>query len=1005
MTSIDGSFRTDSDSSDAEHYRRQLETVAENATLALFIMDEHQRCTYMNRAAEEMTGFRLTELQGKELHYYVHHTRPDGSHYPLEECPIDQAFPQNMREQGEEVFVHKDGHLYPVRFTASPIRRDGETVGTIIEARDITAKRAREAALRQEQERYRFLAETIPAQVWTAQPDGNLDYVSARAARYFGIPAEQLLAEGWRTVLHPDDLPLAAERWTRSLSTGEPYEVEFRLRAADGEYRWHLARADAMRGDGGEITAWFGVNADVHDRKVAVAERDAALRAAEFERERLAAVFRHAPAFISTVVGPDHVFEMANPPYYQLVGHRDIIGKPVREALPEAVGRGFVEILDHVYTTGGRREGIETPVQLQPAPNLPTEDRFVNFVYEPLRASGGEVYGVLGYSVDVTEIVLSRQRVEEQAAELESQTDELRAQSVRLEETQVELEVSNEELQEANAELGARIREVEEARREADASRALLDAFFHAAPLAAGFVDPELRYRRINSTLASISRVGVEGALGRPCSQVAPRMGAAPHFAAVLESGEALLNVDLAAGEAHYAASYFPVKDADGAVLGVGMVALDVTEQRAAERAQAEQATMVDTLHRVGKAVAGELEVARIVQEVTDAATLMTGARFGAFFYNVLDEKGEAYTLYTISGVPREEFSRFPMPRNTAIFSPTFHGEGVVRSDNITRDARYGKNEPYFGMPQGHLPVTSYLAVPVISRGGEVLGGLFFGHEQEGVFTEQHERLTMGIAGWAAVAMDNAALYEAEHRARAEAERANRVKSEFLATMSHELRTPLNATIGYAELLMAGIPERIPDASQEQVRRIALSGRHLLELIEEILTFSRLEAGEERFDAEPVDLATLMEEASALTEPLALTKGIGFETHAPEAPGTIVTDHRKVRQILLNLLGNAVKFTDAGRVALTLEVIGDEAYFRVDDSGSGIAAEHLERIFDPFWQVEVGPTRRAGGTGLGLSVTRRLARLIGGEVEVVSRVGQGSTFTLRLPRAAVAAAE
>ncbi|HEX8431111.1 MAG TPA: ATP-binding protein, partial [Longimicrobium sp.] len=352
-------------------------------------------------------------------------------------------------------------------------------------------------------------------------------------------------------------------------------------------------------------------------------------------------------------------------------------------------------------------------------------------------------------------------------------------------------------------------------------------------------------------------------------------------------------------------------------------------------------------------------------------------------------------------GVPREEFSRFPMPRNTAVFAPTFHGDGVVRSNNIRLDERYGKNDPYFGMPGGHLPVTSYLAVPVISRGGEVLGGLFFGHEREGVFSEQHERLTMGIAGWAAVAMDNAALYEAEHRARAEAERANRVKSEFLATMSHELRTPLNATIGYAELLLAGIPEPIPDASKEQVRRIALSGRHLLELIEEILTFSRLEAGEERFDAEVVDLATLMDEAAALTEPLALTKGIGFATHFPAAPGTIVTDHRKVRQILLNLLGNAVKFTDAGQVALTLEVIGDEAFFRVADSGPGIAAEHLERIFDPFWQVDVGRTRKAGGTGLGLSVTRRLARLIGGEVEVVSHPGQGSTFTLRLPRTAV----
>ncbi|HEY7766984.1 ATP-binding protein [Longimicrobium sp.] len=158
-----------------DHYRRQLETVAENATLALFIMDEHQRCTYMNRAAEELTGFRLQELQGKALHYYVHHTRPDGTPYPLEECPIDQAFPQNMREQGVETFVHKDGHFYPVAFTASPIRQEGRTVGTIIEVRDITDE------VRVER-RLAFLAALGQA----LQPLTDPDQVVATAARLLG---------------------------------------------------------------------------------------------------------------------------------------------------------------------------------------------------------------------------------------------------------------------------------------------------------------------------------------------------------------------------------------------------------------------------------------------------------------------------------------------------------------------------------------------------------------------------------------------------------------------------------------------------------------------------------------------------------------------------------------------------------------------------------------------------------------------------------------------------
>lgn len=174
-----------------------------------------------------------------------------------------------------------------------------------------------------------------------------------------------------------------------------------------------------------------------------------------------------------------------------------------------------------------------------------------------------------------------------------------------------------------------------------------------------------------------------------------------------------------------------------------------------------------DRFAEAARVASAELDLHRVVQTVTDAATELTNAQFGAFFYNVINEAGESYTLYSISGVPREAFARFPMPRNTAVFEPTFSGSAIVRSANIREDPRYGHNAPFHGMPEGHLPVVSYLAVPVISRSGEVLGGLFFGHSEEGVFTETEEQVVVALAAHASVAIDNARLYEALQRERA----------------------------------------------------------------------------------------------------------------------------------------------------------------------------------------------------------------------------------------------
>ena len=240
------------------------------------------------------------------------------------------------------------------------------------------------------------------------------------------------------------------------------------------------------------------------------------------------------------------------------------------------------------------------------------------------------------------------------------------------------------------------------------------------------------------------------------------------------------------------------------------------------------------------------------------------------------------------------------------------------------------------------------------------------------------------------------ARLEAE-TARTEAERANTIKTDFLAVMSHELRTPLTAIMGYEELLSDGISGPVTETQKQQLGRINASAHHLLGLIDEILTFARVDVGREKVRVEKVSINTAIAEAAALVEPMAAAKSLRFVVVHLMEDQMMLTDRTKLKQMIVNLLSNAIKFTDEGEVRLTAAIRGECVELCVTDTGIGIDSANLEAIFEPFWQVEQGATRKIGGTGLGLSVTRKLARLLGGDVTVRTGVGKGSTFSLTLP--------
>jgi len=434
-----------------------------------------------------------------------------------------------------------------------------------------------------------------------------------------------------------------------------------------------------------------------------------------------------------------------------------------------------------------------------------------------------------------------------------------------------------------------------------------------------------------------------------------------------------------------------PILDENGVIVGASKIARDISERVRLQRAAQEHAENTEKLGEIGAAVAATLDREAIAQKVTDITTELTRAEFGAFFYNVSDpDAGDSFMLFTLSGASKEDFSRFPHPRATELFGPTFRGESAVRLDDVIKDPRFGRNAPYNGMPAGHLPVRSYLAVPVKGFSGEVLGGLFFGHSQPGRFTEQHERLAVGIAGWASVALENARLY-------ADAQQANRMKDEFLAVLSHELRTPLNAIVGYARLLRGGILSS--EKAERGLETLERNATWLSQIIEDVLDVSRIVSGKIRLDVQPVELPVIVDNAVATSQPAADSRGVRMQTIIDPRVGPVSGDPDRLQQVVWNLVSNAVKFTPrGGRVQVRLERVNSHVEISVSDTGVGIRPDFLPFVFERFRQADGGTTRKTGGLGLGLAIVRHIVEMHGGTVHAASAgEGLGATFRVRLP--------
>ncbi len=430
-------------------------------------------------------------------------------------------------------------------------------------------------------------------------------------------------------------------------------------------------------------------------------------------------------------------------------------------------------------------------------------------------------------------------------------------------------------------------------------------------------------------------------------------------------------------GAGTYDARSYPVEGG-----GIIVLLTEVTDRDRQERALIARSAESDRLRELARAMSAVSDSGELLRILCDAALVGADAS-GA----IVDQpRGDSVQCVAAAGV----LSTLLATSHPLAGTMT---ERVLREGTSVATPHYEVESAEARALTAALPIGPALLTPLVAH-GRVLGvlGVVRPVGGEPFSAADSERLAV-IADHASLALHNARLLE-------DAQEANAAKASFLATMSHELRTPLTALTGYGELLSDGILGDLTRSQHDVVERMRSVTHHLSVMIDEILAFSSLEAGREVVRATEASSADILDAAAAVIEPLARQKGIVFEVPRPEADApTVVTDVDKVRQILVNLAGNAVKFTDRGGVRMSLTWGDDLVHYSVLDTGPGIAPADRERIFQPFTQLDTSLTRRHGGTGLGLYISRRLAELVGGRVAVLSTPGAGSTFTLTIPLA------
>lgn len=927
----------------AEHeaLRRRLErqnlvinAALEQMPVGLLLMNPDGEIRARSDVAVRVTGDPLTP--GTSVRdVRVRQLKPDGDEYAEDQMLLRRVLERREVATGEEMLIERpDGSRVPVRLNAAPVLDgDGSLIAAVLTAEDVSETRRLEAELRAREERLRLVMGFVPIQVWSALPDGRIDFVNSRMEEYFGRPRESLLGEGWRDEVHPDDRGRVLDQLSRSLANGEEFRAEVRLRKRNGAYRWHVSHALPQVDAEGRVVRWFGTNMDVDEARRA----ESALRERQQRDQLLGEAGRVLAGTLDSRAALDEVAALSLP----------LLGDFCSIDLVDAGGSIEQVGWHHVSPTAAAWHA-------QVQSNLPASS--VDEHIAGLLVRSGEALLVADVAAGDERIagrlrfLRPLQPTSLMAVPLHVQGEFAGALTFGISESTRRLTESDVALAAALADRASlaitAARLFDAARDTSERLRAALDASGTGTfrwEIATDRIDTDDEFARLIGQADVASSQPLDVMLERVHDDDRDRVLAAGRRSA--DEG-ADFDEEFRAvwpdGSVHWLVARGKVyRDGEGRPAYLTGACVDVTERRQRE------------------------DRFRALAESIPQFVWIADADGSAFWYN---QRWHDYTGLTFEELKGWGWRRAHHPEHVDRVT-----EGIRRSfetgqpwqDTFPLRGRAGEWRWFLGRAQ-----------PILDPAGAV--ELWFGTNTD--ITELRE---------AELARD---------RALAEAQRANETKAAFLATLSHDLRTPLNAVNGYVSLILERLYGPVTPQQEQALGRVLRANDHLLALVEDILHFAKLESGNIELELEALDVAEVLAQVQPFVGPQLEAKGLRYEWREDEVGLRVRADRERLTQILVNLLTNAVKFTDEGGVRVEAEAGDDAVLIRVTDTGRGIREDQVAAIFEPFVQSGVRKGAREG-FGLGLAISRQLARAMDGDLAVESEPGRGSTFTLTLPRA------